>query len=836
MIRETKREGQQRGDRCDRKFQECDVPADVYLFSHSMYYIAREQLAVIPVGSIVLASHHVYRQPGTYAFGEVVVTGTPEQWTVRTRGNDLPYVHPEVWLTSESVIDTGYSIIAFSKIREIDTAMAFRGVVRPRNLRHLLSDPVLTPHEPIITDLMQFIKAEAAGVSITPRMVHTLQLRARSWCTSKDIIPPDDIDNQVLAAIKMGMATTEATWGSIEYADVERVNKIISDFTPKDENLTTWQRAGRILWSITGPIRRPTVCVMSYVWMITTAQMIAAAKSARVRIVGGLARLRAQYALAKQKEPRWFTSSWFPVPTCIPANVPENELASIFMRAIPPDKPIKVPQIITEAADLLARKIGKIEAPLDIEEWLSRFDAKRREQLREAGLKPPNALVEFFQKIEQLDECKHPRAIQARVDEFKYAAGPWIAALEHRCREQLPIFIKGLPPEERALKIHELNQRALTAFELDFKRFDRSLSTDLLKATEHRIYNYCLPPEIAKLMTMQLTSKVRTRNNACYIVDGTRMSGDVNTSIGNCLIVACAMLAMKLPLDSFLVEGDDMLAVITDAEKNRVDLTILEELGLGPKPKFIDTNQAEFCSRKLIPTINGPRLCRDPRREISRTGFSIHSETDKDKLIRGVNEWQGIPMLGPMYEELANLPITRIIPEARIQFETAWGISQDEQQKFEKDPIFRAEYAWEIAQPYAPPTRDRYCPIQGAAQDGDRGNVEIPVCPGEQRPGTPGCPGPDVRDVQAEGTSESPVSGSSGDDSKRGGSHRSRLRRKRRDTVVRRHRCSISEEYDSSVEGQHSERTSQSRDEAKVARHRHRHHCCTRRVWRPKQL
>lgn len=420
------------------------------------------------------------------------------------------------------------------------------------------------------------------------------------------------------------------------------------------------------------------------------------------------------------------------------------------------------------------------------------------------------------------------------MDEFKVAAGPWIAALELKCRDVLPIFIKGLTPEEKAARIERLYQRALTAFELDFKRFDRSLSTELLRATEHRIYSYCLPRDIASMMTLQLTSRVRTRNNASYIVDGTRMSGDVNTSIGNCLVVACIMTAMKLPMDAFLVEGDDMLAVITDREKARVDLSILEKLGLGPKPRFIEPSEAEFCSRRLIPTVNGPRLCRNPRREIARVGFSIHGETNEDKLLRGVHEWQGIPMLGPMYEQLSSLPVTTITQEARTAFQTAWGISQDEQQRFEEDPCFRAAYAWEIAQPCAPATRDRYSPVQGAVEDSDKGNVEVSIRTGKQRPASSGCQGTDVRNVPSPGSSESAVSCSSRDDSKRGSPDRSRLRRSRRRTVLPGHSSTVSQEHDTRVEGQHPERAPQPRNEAEMASDGDRHNAVPRRVWRPK--
>lgn len=577
-----------------------------------------------------------------------------------------------------------------------------------------------------------------------------------------------------------------------------------------------WQRAGRLLWNVTKSTTGYVTQVLAYTYPTSIPTMKQLYQHTTARVTGGLKKFLTQYVLAKQKTAKWFQSEWFPVPTSIPANVAENELTSIFTRSLPPTKPVRIDPRIRSAAMILAQQIGKLETPMLLEEWLNRFPPVRRKQLAEAYNQPLSSTVEFFQKIEQLDEPKQPRAIQARVDSFKVHLGPWIAQFELMCRQRLPIFVKGLDGKAKAETLDRLRDRSLWALEIDFSRFDRSLTTELLEATEHLIYRHCLPPAVAGAMSLQLRNHVKTRNNASYTVDGTRMSGDVNTSLGNCLVVASLMLAQGLPLNSFVVEGDDMIASITEREKSRLCPSMLTDAGLDPKIRIIPQEESEFCSRRLIRTMFGPRLCRDPRREIRRVGYSIHGETERDKLLRGAQEWAGIPMMGPLYESALGTPVTPISDITRGEFAQVWGIDHDAQIKFETDPIFRHEYAIEIASPDAPATGDSHSALQGVTRARPERDEPVPLCPGQLGLGPSGCEGQDVRDVPPPGSSEGSVQGSSGNDVQRGSAYRRRLRRKRQCSDIPRNRGTVSQKHDTRVEGQHSGSPTQQGNEAKM--------------------
>lgn len=812
-IREAKRAGKKRGDHCHNKFQDCLVPADVYLFSHSLYYISRDQLSCIPSGCHIAACHNVYPGPGTYTFAESTVTETNGILTVYTRGNDHPYTHPPVWLKSECVISTGYTTIAFTSIFRADVLHAYVGVVKPASLFDHLCEPVDVPHEPPTTELVEHLVPEFSGVSITARLLHTGQMRARTFFTTRDLPIPPDVDDQVLLALQKGMAITERTWSAIPASRVRVVNDMIADLKQAERGTTIWSRYKYIVWSVGGGI----TSVIAYTMPLSLEQMRTLYTHTAAKLVGGLGRFLSSFSHVRLKAARWFESRWFPVPTYIPANCYENEITSIMTRSLPPKRDISIHPNIRVAAEILAQKIGKVDRPMDFDTWVARFRPARQLQLRAARLCPLQTTVEFFQKIEQLDEAKQPRAIQARVDAFKAHLGPWIAAFELQCRERLPIFIKGLDPQQKAAKIEELSQMSDLALEIDFSRFDRSLNAELLRNTEHVVYKHCLPPAVARAMTLQLRNYVKTRNNAAYLVDGTRMSGDVNTSIGNCVVNAILMRALGLSLGRLIAEGDDMLAAVTPKNIERLDMTLLTRAGLTPEYKIIPMNEAEFCSRRLIRTSLGVRVCRDPRREIRRTGFSIHGETEADKIYRGCHEWEGIPMFGPLYQQAASIPVTPISAEAREDFARHWGICHDDQQRFETDADFRADFAQEVAAPLAPSTGDRYRAVPRTARLRETRDTTVPVCTGVKRVSAPGCPRPDVRDVPAEGTSEGTVQSCSGHNDKRRSANRRRLRRERRRADLQWDSGVEPKSDESRVARLHSERAPQPSNETTMA-------------------
>lgn len=475
----------------------------------------------------------------------------------------------------------------------------------------------------------------------------------------------------------------------------------------------------------------------------------------------------------------------------------------------------------------IARAIGKIDSPMDFDVWVGKYPPTRRGQIREALNLPYSTQADFFHKVEKLDEDKVPRAIQARCDAYKARVGPWVAALEHRAREVLPL-IKGLEPSGQAVRIQQLRQRATNVVEIDYSRFDRHCSAELLESTEQLVYAYCFPPGIADMLHDQLLSTCGTRHGLKYRLYGTRLSGDMNTSIGNCIVNLSLIMAAGLPMDAVLVEGDDMLACPTNAELNTLDLDVIKEAGQRPTVRVNPEDGGTFCSRYEIPTAIGLKRVRKPLRDLMRFGWAIHSENVEEIIETHWNEWRGVPMLGPAYEEcmisrgreIQRIPIT---PEARAAFHLIFGYNATEQQQFERDPKARAAiYARLQADATCGGERDTSVSRTTSASDG-RKDEDSPVLPGSVGPPTPRRASSDVRDVQDAGPRAGRIPDGCRDHHSGRSHHRNRLRPEGLQPIVRSDGGPVPKDRCTRVEKCTTPRARQHSDETAVVHHHYSH-------------
>lgn len=669
----------------------CNTNAPVYMFNHSMYYIDRTELIALPVGTTIYSMHHVFPGTGDYCNGEIEVTMVGDQVRAHTRGNDLPYVHSNCWLSGECVIPgADGSVIAFKRIAKYETCFVFKGVVMnvPYPFLGMYSDPGTALIEEPWNGLEKYLLAEVVGTTLDSRTVHALHVKARTFCVTKGRSIPHNLTDMITRVINESASLTIAMHCRLNREEIRKSNQYVSDLVAEEPTVERpWYRryGGTVVQVCGGTVR-------GFGYVVGTP--LAKAKRKLVDIT--------RYAYTKFVSWRTLVNydPLVEVVPCVPQRCWENEFTSIVERAVPPVMTTHISQEITKAAVVLAHRIGPVETPLLFEDWVTRFNTVRRTELqRKLQECPCSAAVKMFMKVEKLDKESDPRAIQARSDTFKVHAGPWVAAMEKRATDVLPIFIKGLSPAERALKVQSLKERALNTLEVDFHRFDRHCSRALLEATEHLIYHHVFPPHIAELLKLTLDNKVETFFGARYDVDATRMSGDVTTSIGNCLVVACLMMAAGLPLDSFIVEGDDMIAAVTDDELVDFNAKVIRATGM--KPEVISSHSSgTFCSRyDVINSKNDPVRVRHPLRDVTRFGTSIHDAKPIDLVRAHAEEWNGVPMLGPIYvkrlQELSGPEnddpkwITEISPLARASFHLTFDIGPDDQIAFETDPSSR---------------------------------------------------------------------------------------------------------------------------------------------------
>lgn len=178
------------------------------------------------------------------------------------------------------------------------------------------------------------------------------------------------------------------------------------------------------------------------------------------------------------------------------------------------------------------------------------------ESLRARGVNKLDACLQSFVKAEAVNFTAKPdpapRIIQPRGVRYNAFIGRFIRPLEHRVYAGIaelyggPTVMKGYNAEGTAAALRGMWEafEEPVALSLDASRFDQHVSLDALK-WEHSVYNAVYHNnELRSKLMWQLhnVGYVRTSDGAFkYTVDGCRMSGDMNTALGNCLLM-CAMV------------------------------------------------------------------------------------------------------------------------------------------------------------------------------------------------------------------------------------------------------------------------------------------------------
>jgi hypothetical protein len=194
-----------------------------------------------------------------------------------------------------------------------------------------------------------------------------------------------------------------------------------------------------------------------------------------------------------------------------------------------------------------------------------------------------DAQVKMFVKADKLTdvgcEPKKPRAIQGRDPRFNLEYGKYIKPIEHYLcgwkgvRRGVPrtrVFAKGLNWTERAKLVREKLRHFKHCVSLDASSFDASVRVWHLLGV-HRVYEALIGKdhEFSWLLKQTLVNEGKTAHGIRYKIVGNRMSGDMDTGIGNSmlafLLVWTAVRKFGLCKWDILCDGDDIL-VFTDVE------------------------------------------------------------------------------------------------------------------------------------------------------------------------------------------------------------------------------------------------------------------------------
>lgn len=389
---------------------------------------------------------------------------------------------------------------------------------------------------------------------------------------------------------------------------------------------------------------------------------------------------------------------------------------------------------------------------LSLAEAVKSFGPSRRARYQRAydniqarGVNSKDSRIDFFVKADKCTdtsgEVKKPRAIQGRKPEFNLALARYIKPFEKVAKSykgmkrgvpKTRVFAKGMTNNERAKIIVEKisHFQKPKVLSLDASSFDSCVSTLWLKLVD-KIYlaTFQGDIELAELLKMRHKNSGRTPSGIKYTIKGNRMSGDMDTGIGNSfvtyILVHAAMNLLGVKKWDCYCDGDDLL-IFLEAEstslKEFVDIGL--ELGFNYTGEEIYvTNEnyydIEFCRSKPVWTPEGYTMCRIPSRAVQNFGVNhkfaswpMHAYL---KFLKGcalceMHVSYNLPVVGRLadlvYKSLSHktakfdvddtyksglrLDIDKLSyrtwkvdERTRLEVELAWGMSIDEQYQLE---------------------------------------------------------------------------------------------------------------------------------------------------------
>jgi len=423
---------------------------------------------------------------------------------------------------------------------------------------------------------------------------------------------------------------------------------------------------------------------------------------------------------------------------------------------VAPPRPL-TPVIFSDRLFNFKRKLVRhlpSTVPITSQQFVDTYVGRKRVVYQQAAdsldvipLRRKDSYVKTFVKYEKTNftsKIPVPRVISPRSPRFNVEIGKFIRPIEERIFKAIgnvmgaDTVMKGMNATQMASAIRRKWNRFLDPVAVggDASRFDQHVSIDALR-WEHGIYAECFPTgrhrrRLEWLLAMQLRNKCFGTvgdGTVEFTTEGVRMSGDMNTSLGN-VVIMCSMVgayAESVDVDIELVNnGDDCVFIMEREDYDLFSIGLTKwfrEMGftmIVEEP--VDTfEQIVFCQTQPVWVGPGPDdylMVRDPRVAIPKDSFSVHVlrnqkevrgwmkavGTGGEALTGGIPVWQEFYR---MYQKSAgDVRATRerdafgwgvrqlckgnkrvfgeVLPKTRASFCYAFGISPEEQMCIER--------------------------------------------------------------------------------------------------------------------------------------------------------
>lgn len=356
--------------------------------------------------------------------------------------------------------------------------------------------------------------------------------------------------------------------------------------------------------------------------------------------------------------------------------------------------------------------------------------------LRRVSLNRGDGKLRPFTKFEKQCLLKAARIINPRSPRYNLTLGKYLKTAEKKYFEAINLawgsvagytVIKGLNVFQSAevMQAKWMRFRDPVAIGLDATKFDAHVSVPALQY-EHLFYNLVFQTrELSMLLEWQLVNRGRAYccdGTVDFKMPGTRASGDLNTSLGNCIIMCAAIycLVKKLGVEAELANnGDDCVLIVEREHADKLYATVpehFERLGfrMTVEPPVYTFEEIEFCQSKPVLLPAGYAMVRNVRTCLKKDPMClvpIQNDRVWRKWLAAVGECgmatvPGCPVLQSFYraflrsgtragkkfkqsifrntsmlERQSGLDAkwTEVTPEARASFALAFGITPDYQ-------------------------------------------------------------------------------------------------------------------------------------------------------------
>lgn len=382
-----------------------------------------------------------------------------------------------------------------------------------------------------------------------------------------------------------------------------------------------------------------------------------------------------------------------------------------------------------------------------LQETVETYSGRRRtiyenalKKLDQIGLSREDAKSIAFTKMELVNPSKAPRCIQPRNPAYNLSLGRYIKACEHKIYDGIRRVYGDGPTVMKGYNVSEIGAIARgkwrsfskpVAVGLDATKFDMHVSPAAL-SWEHSIYLslYHNDPQLVRLLDWQMNNKGAgycADGKLKYHVKGKRFSGDMNTGLGNCILMSAMIHAYaesRKVRVKLLNNGDDCTVIMEAADLNKFNRGLNEwflEMGfrmVAEKPVY-HMHQIDFCQMHPIEVGDECRMVRNIIPSLRKDTMTVHNLTNtplREKWCTavgsgGMSLTGGIPVMQNFYKCYQRIGCMRMSkftddptfatgmklmsrgmneqyrePSAwtRVQFFEAWGMTPDEQVALEQ--------------------------------------------------------------------------------------------------------------------------------------------------------